>query len=44
MPSHFNCVQLFGTLDVAHQASLSKGIAQARILEWAVMPSSTGPS
>ena len=27
---------------VAHQASLSMGILQARILEWVAMPSSRG--
>ena len=36
-------VQLFATLwTVAHQAPLSMGILQARILEWAAMPSSRG--
>ena len=36
MPSHFSCVQLFGTLwTLAHEARLSMGILQAeRILEW----------
>ena len=29
---------------VAHQAPLSMGILQARILEWVVMPSSRGSS
>ena len=29
---------------VAHQASLSIGILQARILEWVAMPSSRGSS
>ena len=29
---------------VAHQASLSMGILQARILEWVAMPSSRGSS
>ena len=29
---------------VAHQAPLSMGILQARILEWVAMPSSRGPS
>ena len=34
-------VQLFATpWTVAHQAPLSMGILQARILEWVVMPSS----
>ena len=37
--SHFSCVQLFVTpWTVAHQAPLSVGILQARILEWVVMP------
>ena len=37
------CVQLFTTLwTVAHQAPLSMGILQARILEWVAMPSSRG--
>ena len=29
---------------VAHQASLSMGVLQARILEWVAMPFSRGPS
>ena len=38
-------VQLFVTPSTAaHQAALSIGILQARILEWAVMPSSRGSS
>ena len=38
-----NCVQLFATTcSVAHQAPLSMGILQARILAWIVMPSSQG--
>ena len=38
-------VQLFTTpWIVAHQASLSMGILQARILEWVAMPSSRGSS
>ena len=38
-------VQLFVTLwSVAHQAPLSMGILQARILEWVAMPSSRGSS
>ena len=37
-----NQVQVFATLrTVAHQASLSTGILQARILEWVAMPSSS---
>ena len=40
-----SCVQLFATLrTVAHQAPLSMGILQARILEWVAMPSSRGSS
>ena len=43
--SSFSQVQLFATLwSVAHQAPLSKGILQARILEWVAMPSSRGSS
>ena len=38
-----SCVQLFVTpWSVAHQAPLSMGIFQARILEWVAMPSSRG--
>ena len=38
-------VQLFGTpWTVAHQAPLSMESLQARILEWAAMPSSRGSS
>ena len=40
-----SCVQLFMTpWTVAHQAPLSMGILQARILEWVAMPSSRGSS
>ena len=43
MQSPFSRVQLFATLlTVAHQAPLSMGILQARILEWVAMPSSRG--
>ena len=43
--SHFSHVQLFATLwTVAHQAPLSMGILQARILEWVAMPLSMGSS
>ena len=43
--SHFSHIQLFVTLwTVAHQASLSIGILQARILEWVAVPSSRGSS
>ena len=39
--SVLSCVQLFETPQtVAHQAPLSMGILQARILEWVAMPSS----
>ena len=45
MLSRFRHVQLFETLwSVAHQASLSMGILQARILEWVTMPSFRGSS
>ena len=38
-------VRLFATpWTVAHQAPLSMGILQARILEWVAMPSSRGSS
>ena len=38
-----SCVRLFATpWTVAHQAPLSKGKLQARILEWVSMPSSRG--
>ena len=40
-----SCLRLFATLwTVAHQAFLSTGILQARILEWVAMPSSRGSS
>ena len=40
-----SCVWLFVTSwTVAHQAPLSIGILQARILEWVTMPSSRGSS
>ena len=43
--SCFSRVQLFATIwTVAHQAPLSMRILQARILEWAAMPSSRGSS
>ena len=39
MLSHFNSVRLFANLwTVAHQAPLSIGILQARILEWVACP------
>ena len=42
---HFSHVPLSVTLwTVAHQALLSMGILQARILEWVAMPSSRGSS
>ena len=34
------CLALCDPMDVAHQAPLSMGILQARILEWVAMPSS----
>ena len=41
--SHFSPVGLFANLQTgAHQASLSMGTLQARILEWVAMPSSRG--
>ena len=41
----FSYVQLFASpWTVAHQAPLSIGILQARILEWVAMPSSRGSS
>ena len=41
----FSRVQLFVIpWTVAHQAPLSMGILQARILEWVAMPSSSGSS
>ena len=40
-----SCIWLFATpWTVAHQAPLSMGILQARILEWVAMPSSRGSS
>ena len=39
-----SCVQLFATPKVAHQTPLSMGILQARILQWAAIPSSRGPA
>ena len=45
MLSQFNHVQLFVMLrTAAHQAPLSMGILQARILEWVARPSSRGSS
>ena len=42
VPSCFSHVWFFGTLwTIAHQASLSMGILQARKLEWVAMPSSS---
>ena len=34
------CPALFDPMDVAHQAPLTMGNLQARILEWVAMPSS----
>ena len=43
--SRFSLAWLFATLwTAAHQAPLSMGILQARILEWVAMPSSRGSS
>ena len=45
MLSHFGCVWLFAALwTVAHQAPLSMGIFQARILEWAACPQGIFPT
>ena len=45
MLRHFSGVQLFATLwTVARQAPLSRGILQARILEWVAISSSRGSS
>ena len=38
------CSTLCDPMDLAHQAPLSMGILQARILEWVAMPSSRGSS
>ena len=41
--NHFSCIQLFVTLwTVAHQAALSLGILQTRILEWVSISYSMG--
>ena len=41
----FSCLQLYATpWTVAHQAPLSMGILQSRILEWVAMPSFRGSS
>ena len=42
--SHFSCVGLFATLWPLCQAPLSMGVLQVKILEWLVMPSSSGSS
>ena len=39
-----SCLTLSDLMDVAHQALLSLGILQAKILEWVAMPSSRGSS
>jgi len=39
-----SCLTLCKPMDCSHQAPLSMGILQARILEWVVMPSSRGSS
>ena len=42
--SPHSCLTLCDPRTVAHQAALSMGILQARILEWVAMPSSRGSS
>ena len=45
MLSHFTRVRLFSTLwTVAHQALMSTGILQARVLEWVTISFSSRPS
>ena len=39
-----SCLTLWDTWTAAHQAPLSTGILQARILEWVAIPSSKGSS
>jgi len=39
-----SCLTLCDPMAVAHQAPLSMGILQARMLEWVAMPSSRGSS
>ena len=39
-----SCPTLCNPMTIAHQALLSMGILQARILEWVAMPSSRGSS
>ena len=39
-----SCLSLCDPMAVAHQAPLSMGISQARLLEWVAMPSSRGSS
>ena len=39
-----SCLIHCDPMDLAHQAPLSMGILQARILEWVAMPSSRGSS
>ena len=39
-----SCLTLATPWTVAHQALLSMGVLQARILEWVAMPSSRGSS
>ena len=39
-----SCLSLCEPMAVAHQAPLSMGISQARLLEWVAMPSSRGSS
>ena len=38
-----SCLILCDPMDCSHQAPLSMGILQARLLEWVAMPSSRGP-
>ena len=39
-----SCLTLCDPMDIAHQAPLSMGILQARILKWVATPSSRGSS
>ena len=39
-----SCLTLCDPMDIAHQAPLSMGILQVRMLEWVAMPSSRGSS
>ena len=44
MLSHFTCVRLSDPMDSSPPGSSVRGILQAKILEWAAMPSSRGSS